>query len=307
MNEWIQLRVDCPSDRLEEVCDVMSIFDSHLQIDDPNDIDRIETVYGELIGEELLQADRGRASVSIYISPSRNASEYASMIKDRVAAVCGADFELTLNGVREEDWADCWKQYYKPLKIGERLTVVPRWETYNPQKDELIISMDPGMAFGTGTHETTRLCSALLEKYMKPGDKVIDVGTGSGILAIAASLLGAGKVRAYDVDPDAVKIAEENAAINNCQNVSCGVSDLLGNIDRSEKFDFMTANIVADIVIRMSPDVCGCMKDGGLVAVSGIIDRQADEVREAMTANGMTLVDSLFDNDWNAMLFRCKR
>lgn len=301
--EWTQLKVECSTDKLDLICDVMSAFDSHLQIDDPNDVDRLDTCYGELIGEELMSADRTRAAVSIYLSPSKNPAEYVALIKERLFAISGDDFGLTVNGVREEDWADCWKQYYKPIKIGKRLMVVPKWEKYDPEDDEIILSLDPGMAFGTGTHETTRLCSSLLEDHLKPGMDVIDVGTGSGILAIAASKLGAGNVRAYDIDPDAVRIAAENAEENGCKNVVCGVSDLLKNVDRTKKYDFMTANIVADIVIRLAPDIRSCMKQGGLVAVSGIIDRQAEEVRRVLTANGLREIVSLTDNDWNSMLF----
>jgi len=182
--------------------------------------------------------------------------------------------------------------------------VVPTWEEYEPQQGDLILKMDPGMAFGTGTHETTRLCATLTEDYMKPGARVLDVGTGSGILAIAASKLGAGEVMAYDIDPVAVRVAQENCDVNGCDNVTCGISDLLAGVDtKGGLYDFVCANIVADIIVRMADDILRYMKPGGLLAVSGIIDTQAERVHAALTKGGLTHILTRAENDWNAMLF----
>jgi ribosomal protein L11 methyltransferase len=161
--------------------------------------------------------------------------------------------------------------------------------------------MDPGMAFGAGTHETTRLCAALVEKHLKEGEKVLDVGTGSGILAILASKLGASSVDAYDIDPVAVRVANENIKDSGLTNVTCEVSDLLRDVDRAYPYDLITANIVADIIIRMSPDVGALMHEGTVLLVSGIILERSGDVVEALEKNGLKVVDRAVDNDWCAM------
>ena len=302
MSNWTQIRVACKIGDLDNVCGVMSMVDNGLMIEDANEIDKMDTCYGELMDESMKVADRSVGAVSIYVPDERNPAECISFIKEHLSNV---EYELTISGVKEEDWANTWKQYYKPVRIGEKLIVVPTWEKYDPKDDDIVLMMDPGMAFGTGTHETTRLCSSMMEKYMKPGDYVLDVGTGSGILAIAASKLGASKVNAYDIDPVAVRVAQENCDENGCNNVFCGISDLLAGVDRSNgAYDFISANIVADIIVRMAPDILPYLKKGGLLAVSGIIDTQADRVKDALIKGGLTYVLTTVENDWNAMLFK---
>jgi ribosomal protein L11 methyltransferase len=163
--------------------------------------------------------------------------------------------------------------------------------------------MDPGMAFGTGTHETTRLVMQLLEEEIHGGERVLDVGTGSGILSICASKLGAKSCAAYDIDPVAVKVARENIRDNGCTNITCGVSDLLKDVDMTGgAYDLCVANIVADIIIRMAPDISPCLRERGRLIVSGIIDSRADEVRTALTSHGFRLVRERTENDWLAIL-----
>lgn len=279
------------------------MLDSGLMIEDANEIDKLDTCYGELIDEKMMKADRTHGAVSIYVPEEKNPADYISFFKERLSSL-GIEHEMTLSGMKEEDWADSWKQYYKPVRIGHRLIVVPTWEKYDEQPDDIVLKMDPGMAFGTGTHETTRLCSMLIEDYMKAGDRVLDVGTGSGILAIAAAKLGAGVINAYDIDPVAVKVAKENCAVNGCDNVTCGVSDLLAGVDTTGgQYDFVCANIVADIIVRMSGDIIRYIKPGGLLAVSGIIDTQSERVRDALEKGGLIHVLTREENDWNAMLF----
>ena len=304
MIEWTQLRVACASNDLQSVCDIMTVFDSHLVIEDASDIDGMNTCYGELLDEKLVNADRSRGAVSIYIPAELNAGELSLLIASRLKAN-GIEHSITLAGLKQEDWADNWKKYYKPVKISKSVTVVPKWEDYTPSSGEKIIKMDPGMAFGTGTHETTRLCASLIEDYLKTGDIVLDVGTGSGILAAAASKLGAGRVYAYDIDPIAVRVADENISFNGCENVICGVSDLLKDAYLPEGgYDLVCANIVADIIIRMAPDVARFMKKGGILAVSGIIERQADDVLSALENAGLTSVERRTDKDWNALVLK---
>ncbi len=302
MNSWTQIKVICKTGDIDDVSAVMSMVDSGLFIEDPNDIDRIDTIYGELIGEELINADRSECAVSVYVPEERSPVEQAAYIKDGLDRL-SIEYKMTLSGMDEEDWADSWKQYYKPLRIGERLMIVPTWEKYEPKPDDIVILMDPGMAFGAGTHETTKLCASLLEKYMPKDSRVLDVGTGSGILAIAASKLGAKEVFAYDVDPVAVRVAKENVEANGCSNVTCGESDLLKDVDDSEGYDLICANIVADIIVRMAPEVRRYLKDDGMLSVSGIIDGQTERVIKALEDGGLSLKHVEKDNDWNAMIF----
>ncbi len=300
MNNWTQIRVACGIKDLDTVCAVMSMVDNGLMIEDANEVDHLDHCYGELIDESMKNADRTVGAVSVYIPDERNPAECVSFIKEHLT---GIEYEITLSGMKEEDWANSWKQYYKPVRIGKRLIVVPSWEKFDPAESDIVLRMDPGMAFGTGTHETTRLCSALMEDYMKAGDRVLDIGTGSGILAIAASKLGASKVYAYDIDPVAIRVAEENCLENGCENIECGISDLLRQVNTDEKYDFVSANIVADILVRLAPDIARYIKDGGLIAVSGIIDTQEERVLNALVKGGLTHIKTVKENDWNAMLF----
>jgi ribosomal protein L11 methyltransferase len=204
--------------------------------------------------------------------------------------------------MREEDWAESWKQYYKPVSLG-RVTIVPAWEDYSPKDDEIIIRMDPGMAFGTGTHETTRLVIRVMQNEPIAGARVLDMGTGSGILSICASKLGAKSCNAYDIDPVAVKVARENAKDDGCDNITVGVSDLLAGVDLScGKYDFCLANIVADIILRMLPDLDKYVKREGKTILSGIINSRADEIRAALKQYGYRIIREESENDWLAIL-----
>ena len=187
---WIQIRTTCKAEDVEDVCAVMCMINNGLMIEDYSDVERdLDGVYGDLIDEELLSRDRTTVSVSVYIPEIKNPAESEGFIRERLAAL-SVPATVEIIGVHESDWADSWKQYYKPIKIGEKIVICPAWESYKPAEGELVIRMDPGMAFGTGTHETTSMCVELIEKHYH-GGKVLDVGTGSGILAIAAAKLGA--------------------------------------------------------------------------------------------------------------------
>jgi len=283
----------------------MSMISNNLMIEDFSDID-LKTCYGDLIDESILNADKTIASVSVFLPVEQNFNEAISFIKERCEQD-GFEVDVEVVGVNEEDWANSWKAYYKPLEIGERIVIVPAWEKYDKKPDDIIVTMDPGMAFGTGTHETTRLVIGLLEKYTKQGQRVLDVGCGSGILAICASKLGAKECRAYDIDEVAVRVARENIAINDCDNITCDQSDLLKQVElEGGKYDLVCGNIVADIIIRMLPDVGKYMKDDAILLASGIINERAEDVMEAFGKFGFDIVEHVIDNGWCAFAIKKK-
>ena len=295
--EWTQVKVTVKLERLDDLVAIMSMVSNNLQIEDYSDID-LKTCYGDLIDESILNADKTIASVSVYLPAERSVTECIAFLRERFADADLEDAKLELVGVNEEDWANSWKAYYKPIKIGERLVIVPAWEKYTPAEGELIVRMDPGMAFGTGTHETTRLVIKLLEAYTKEGCRMLDVGTGSGILAICASKLGAGECRAYDIDPMAVRVANENINDSGLSNITCEVSDLLRQVDKSQPYDLICANIVADIIIRMTPDVGELMHKDTVLLASGIIMERSDDVVECFEKHGFRIVERLEENGW---------
>ena len=295
--EWTQVKVTVKLERLDDLVAIMSMVSNNLQIEDYSDID-LKTCYGDLIDESILNADKTIASVSVYLPAERSVAECIAFLRERFEASDLIDAKIETVGVNEEDWANSWKAYYKPIKIGERLVIVPAWEKYTPADGELIVRMDPGMAFGTGTHETTRLVIKLLETYTKEGCRMLDVGTGSGILAICASKLGARECRAYDIDPMAVRVANENIKDSGLQNITCEVSDLLRQVDKSQPYDLICANIVADIIIRMTPDVGALMHKDTVLLASGIILERSDDVIECFEKHGFCIIERLEENGW---------
>ena len=210
--------------------------------------------------------------------------------------------EVVISEVNEEDWATAWKKYYHPVKISERFTIVPTWETYEPvSTDELIIELDPGMAFGTGTHPTTVMCLQALEKTVKSGDYVTDVGTGSGVLAIGAALLGAKHVHALDLDEVAVRSAKINVKLNNVEHIADVVhGNLLDNVEQES--DVVVANILAEIIISFTNDAFQVVKEGGMFITSGIIGAKKEDVKQSLEAAGFILVEVMMMEDWVTIL-----
>ena len=299
-SEWTQIKVKVKLERLDEAVAVMNMVSNYLQIEDYSDID-LKTCYGDLIDEAILNADKTVAYVSVYLPIDGGVADTLVFLRERFGAL-NPEAEITVSGVNEEDWANSWKAYYKPIKIGERIVIVPAWEKYSAEEGEIIVRMDPGMAFGTGTHETTRLVIKLLEKYIKSGMRVADVGCGSGILAICASKLGAGECKAYDIDPVAVKVANENIKDSGLTNVTCEVSDLLKQVDKSGgTYDVICANIVADIIIRMMPDVGALMNENSVILASGIIVERSEDVINGFEEHGFKIVERIDENGWCAL------
>lgn len=211
---------------------------------------------------------------------------------------------VTMIEVNEEDWETAWKQYYHPVKISERFTIVPSWEDYKPvSTDELIIELDPGMAFGTGTHPTTVMCLQALEKTVQQNDYVIDVGTGSGVLAIGAAKLGASHVHALDLDEVAVRAAKENVQLNHTDDQ---IDVLQGNLldTVTKPGDIVVANILAEVIMSFTDDAFQIVKNGGKFITSGIIEAKKDDVKTALTQSGFEIEEVMMMEDWVTIISR---
>lgn len=270
----------------------------------------------DYIDDDLMGLKDCETTVTVYIPNDANAPELVSAIRAELNALKQSDeqsefgrLECELKNIREEDWANNWKQYFKPLCVGEKLLIKPSWESVSENETRRILEIDPAASFGTGQHNTTQLCLELLEQNISQGDSLLDLGCGSGILSIAAILLGAQKATAVDIDENSVKIAAENAQKNNIPSGS--YTALAGNIitDKAlaEKigtgYDVVCANIVADVLIAMSGLFAGFLKKGGKLVVSGIIEPRRDEVLEKIQSSGFELVQTRQKDDWVAASF----
>ena len=250
--------------------------------------------------------------VTIYVADNPQGMEELMQVRQILARLKAQDpdgkygrLELEMKGVDEEDWSNAWKKYYHPVQVGEHLVVCPSWEAYDRQPDDVVLTLNPGMAFGTGTHDTTRLCMELLEKYITPQDTVLDVGCGSGILAITAALLGANKIIGCDIDEVAVKVAGENAALNGVQDrIAFHQGDLTSQVEGS--FQIICANIVADVIIRLSEDAGRYLAKDGIFITSGIIDTREQDVLNALEQNGFQVIERRTSGGWVALACKAK-
>lgn len=271
-----------------------------IYIEDYSDLEEKaeEIAHINLIDEELINKDRNTSLIHIYISECDNAMEAVEFLKERFRAA-NIEFSVDSIGVDDSDWNENWKKYFHTTEIGEKLVIVPSWEEYENKDGRVVLSIDPGAAFGTGTHATTSLCLGLLENHIKKGTKMLDIGTGSGILAIAAALLGAETSIGVDIDAQSVKTAKENAEINNV-NGKCRfiVGDLADKI--SGKFDVICANIVADVIIKLFDNVKDFMTDDGVLIISGIIDLRKDDVLNSAAAHGFEIIKENYKENWCA-------
>ncbi len=284
-----------------------------LQIMDKNDFEdfmKQNLRAWDVVDEELMNSMLSQETqISFYLENNDDKEETVAKVKDEMQKLSlqGSFGRLKVEetGVKEEDWANNWKKYYKPLRIGEHIIIKPTWEKVTPGDNDVIVELDPGMAFGTGGHASTHMCLEFLEKIVKKGDRVLDIGTGSGILGIAALKLGAASVTAVDIDPLAVKISKENANLNGYAEPDFTVfeGDLADKV--SGEYDIVLANIVADIICELSKSVCKYIKPDGKFITSGIIDFKSDKVREALRENGVKILDEKTKNDWYS--FFCEK
>ena len=253
--------------------------------------------------------DTETVTVRAYLPEDARMEANLLTLSARVEALRRADVPLgagtvSHSFVADEDWAETWKAYIHTEKIGQRIVVRPTWEEYTPSADEIVIDLDPGAAFGTGAHATTAMCLRWLEHLVLPGMRVYDVGCGSGILAIAAAKLGAGEVIAMDYDPVAVSAAEGNIRQNNVHNVVVCESDLLSACEGAAPAELVTANLIADIIIRLFAQLDRHLAPGGTLLASGIIDDRIEDVERAAAEHGFTVLDMTCEKEWAAMVIR---
>lgn len=309
--EWIKVSIETTSEGIEPLYGMLlSMGIEGAEIEDEADFENFlenNKRYWDYVDEELLEAKKGPTTVSVYLRDDENGRETLLMLRENLLRLGKEDDTLgslavTLCNIDENDWFEKWKQYYKPFTVGKNITVVPAWTEF--EGEGVILRINPGMLFGTGSHNTTRLCITMLEEIVKPGMRVFDVGCGSGILSILSLLLGAEHALAVDIDAAAPRIAYENAALSGITDatytVLCG--NVLENDVTDEMFDVVVANIVADVIIPLSQKAGRYLKEDGLFLCSGIINDRVDDVLEALAANGFTVLEKKQDGEWWAIL-----
>lgn len=311
---WNQIRITTVTEAVEAInYELMELGIKGVEIIDPKDIlfsDKDQSAW-DYVDDSLVKGDNPEVVIiKCYISEEENVDNYLAEISKRLESVSAflpiGKGTIEVKGVKEEQWAHNWKKYYKPFRIGKHIVIKPTWESFDDLKeDDILIEIDPGMAFGTGTHETTSMCVELIEKYKKDSDRLLDIGCGSGILGISAAKLGTKDVVGVDIDPNAVRVAKDNVTHNN---VSTYVSIREGNLlDVIEgEADIIVANIIADVIIGMADVIPQFLGVNGTFIASGIIlDRMAD-VKEALVKVGLIPVEEKTKGEWAALVYTKK-
>lgn len=303
---WTEICIKVKSEYTEQASAIANMSVPYgIYIEDYSDLieQSWEIAHVDLIEKELLDKDRSYSIIHIYISEEDNASEAAEYLKELLTA-SAVPFELVSEEVNDSSWADGWKKYFKCTEIGEKLVIRPSWEKYENLSGRKVLSIDPGAAFGTGTHATTSLCLQILENHITDESTVLDIGCGSGILSIAGVLLGAKSAVGVDIDAQSVKVAKENAEINNVTDkTEYLVGDLADKI--KGKYSVVCANIVADVIIKLLENVANFMEDDAVLITSGIIDIRKEDVVNGFKRFGFRIVEEHNKENWYA--FVCKK
>lgn len=309
--EWTEVTIYTTTQGIEIVSGyIISNGIRGVVVEDANDFNEFlenTEIHWDYIEEDLMVLKDQETKIKCYLPDTLQGIEQFNQLKTFLPnlktenpSVDLGRLDIETTNINEEDWATAWKKYYHPVKVTNKLVVVPCWEEYKPKEGEITVTLDPGMAFGTGTHETTRLCMQLVEKYVKSDSTFLDIGTGSGILAITSLLLGAKKAVGVDIDDIVLTVGHENAKLNNVDDrFEVIIGDLTEKI--TEKYNIVCANIVADVIIRLSEDVDKFMNNDSILLVSGIIDERADEVLNVLIEQKFKLVDRVEENGWVAM------
>ena len=318
---WAEVRVATTPEGIESLTGfLMAHGVNGVMIEDAGDFNRFlndTTIHWDYVDEELMKMAHCETAVKFYLPDNPQGYETLNQIKADLGKLQAdqeidlGDLSVTISYQEEEDWETAWKKYYRPIMVSDTLAVVPEWEDFAGKEGQIILRMDPGMAFGSGSHDTTRLCLTFLDQEKPKGLRVLDMGCGSGILSIAALLLGAGSVTAVDIDQLATKIAHENAALNGCDdhrlNVRWGnilADDALAAEVGREQYDLILANIVADVIIAMGPLFARYLKADGTLIVSGIIAERAEEVTDHLREQGFRVCQLREENGWAAAVCR---
>lgn len=308
--EWFEFALETTHEAAEAIGGVLiSCGIACWATEDKNDLTEFMDNNRELwdyVDEELLKKD-STVIIKVYLPDNQQGRDTLLMLSSSLEEYKKTESELdlgslkiTVGSVNEEDWANTWKKYFHPIDIGNKLTVRPSWEEYDNKDNRTVLTIDPGSAFGTGGHATTKLCLETLDAIDCTGKQVLDVGCGSGILAVASLLLGADNALGVDIDLNSVNVAEKTAKENNVSHkAEFRQADLVKGVSGS--YDIITANIVADIVIRLTPDVPALLKDGGTYIVSGIIDQRCDDVTTCLSAYGFTIRNIRAQEGWVAI------
>ena len=311
---WTEVTIKTTTEAVEAISNILiEERCGGVMIEDPKDFlfQKKNELDWDYVEEEVFnKSGQDGVLIKTYIPEERNVLEFVETVKARISQLpsFGLDIgegSVTLSNVKESDWANEWKKYYKPTKIGKKIVVKPSWEEYKQEEGDLIIELDPGMAFGTGTHETTSMCIRELENYVDDTKTVFDIGCGSGILAIAAAKLGSKEVVAGDLDEVAVKVSKENCEINHVSDkVTVKHGSLFEVVD--SKADVIVANIIADIIKILAKDVSKFLNEDGVFISSGIILAKIDEVCESLTENGFEIVKVERLGEWSAIVSKLK-
>ncbi|MBP3313190.1 MAG: 50S ribosomal protein L11 methyltransferase [Oscillospiraceae bacterium] len=314
--QWLELTIKTRSAGIDRLAEELTVrgFDS-FTIDDEADFHEFlehNKDYWDYVDEELQEKMQGVSQIRLYLENNDSATETVQFLKEELRQIrtrFGEDImgglSLNIQGMQDEDWENNWKQYYKPLAIGEKLLVVPQWLTAENPEGRIPVILDPGMIFGTGAHGTTQMCMRALEKVVRGGEEIIDLGSGSGILSITALLLGAKHATGVDIDPKAEDIARENAAMNDLygDRFTAVTGDVIGDEGMMRRlagdgYDIVLANIVADVIIPLSKVVPHFLKENGIFICSGILESRLDEVKSAIVKAGLTIVETVKQEDW---------
>ncbi|MGI6469584.1 MAG: 50S ribosomal protein L11 methyltransferase [Syntrophomonadaceae bacterium] len=297
--KWIEISVLVDSRGVEPVSGLFhSLNCGGVLIEDPGAGELLQQPVDEDKAEQYSLCASGTVRVKAYIHEDRQVMEQIEQALGELQELLGCTYKLETAEVRDEDWAESWKQYYHTFRVGRRLVIKPSWEQYQSQAGDVVIELDPGMAFGTGIHATTRFCLIFVEQYIKGGEKVIDAGCGSGILSLAAARLGAAEILAMDIDTVAAQIAQQNIAINGLSDkIRAVAGDIFADL-KQQQADVIMANLTADIILSWLPVAVSILNQSGLLIASGIPDSRWPEVKAAMQEAGLSIEGILLDSDW---------